>query len=449
MLYIIYRCVRSRLRQFVQLFLLIGWCLTLGFGSGQERHKQERPKGERLVSVKLTDGTGEQNVLCGNFQRGQIFNMIRAQEAEKAGKNHYEFPVFDGELMMVSLSGKAGKLTYKMSFPYIFRGDEKTPLVFSYRPGLMLLNGEVVCVDLGGVAGFRWMSKQPDARLKTIRTLLLSGDPATDTVALTRMAGSGITIALSKKKSENKSAKSSPTAKARVRRAMIAAKPVCLFADRMEVDEDMIVQLSDITHLMISSLTISGDKMSDLTKLKKLRWLGYFDGITNLAPLAKLTHLQGLWLERCDNVADFTPLRKLNHLQTLFIGKAEKLTDLHVFADMRNLRSLAIPLDDEGKIKSIVPIAKLTNLTELALAPIPPTVKDLSPLKKLKKLQILVVDSDGLKERKKEYDEIRKALPDCQIVGFCMGSAWILVVVPMAVGLGFWRRRRSATGKAT
>ncbi|MDY7010439.1 MAG: hypothetical protein SVV80_06755, partial [Planctomycetota bacterium] len=130
------------------------------------------------------------------------------------------------------------------------------------------------------------------------------------------------------------------------------------------------------------------------------------------------------------------------------IGVAEELTDLDVLADMRDLRSLTLTLGDESKIKSIAPIAKLTNLTELAITKIPSTVKDLSPLKKLKNLKMLVVDGDSLKERQKEYDEIRKALPECKVVGFCMGSAWILVVVPVAVGLGIWRRRRSATGKA-
>ncbi|MCD4699881.1 MAG: hypothetical protein K8R91_04840 [Phycisphaerae bacterium] len=425
MLYATCRCMRPRRRQFVQLFLLVGCFLPLGCGGEKER----------LVSVKLT-----QKVMCCSFQRGGIFTGIRVEEARKAGKDHYEFRAFDGELLMVALSGKSDKPADGMIFPYIFRGDEKTPPAFSRRPGLALLNDKVVCVDLADKAGVQWLAQQPDAKLKTIRTLLLSGDAATDEAGLGRMVGSGIAI-ISPDEGEKKSAKPDPAAEAKVIKALIAAKPTCLFNDRMEVDEDVVVQMSDLTHLVISC-----EKIPDLTKLKKLRFLGLSD-VANLAPLAKLTQLQGLRLE-CSGVTDFTPLRKLNHLQTLCIEGDGKLADLDVFTDMRELRSLVLRLDKESKIESIAPIGKLTNLTELAIIPIPPTVKDLSPLKNLKNLKMLVVYNDDLKERQKEYDEIRKALPECKVVGYCMGSAWILVVVPAAVGLGIWWRRRSATGKA-
>ncbi len=460
MLHTANRCMRPRLWPFVQLFLLIGCFLPLGCGSEKEQPKKEHPKQERpvrehLVSVKLAGGTGTQNVMCCSVQRGEIFARIREEEAEEAGKDHYEFPVFDGELLMVELSAKADKSTDKISFPYIFRGDEKMPLVFSRRLGLALLDGKVICVDLTDKAGAKWIERQPDAQLKTVRTLLLGGGIATDTAALTRMAGSGITIGFSSKSENESTAEPEPTdkveveaeptdkAEAEARRALIAARPACLFTDREGLGKDTIAQLSDLTHLVIPS-----HETPDLTKLKKLRFFGCFDRMETLPPLTKLSHLQGLVLTDCNNVTDFTPLRKLTRLRTLHIGDADELADLDVFADMRDLRSLTLDLGGGSEIKSIAPIGKLTNLTELAIVRMPPTVKDLSPLKKLKNLKILVVDKDGLEKRQKEYDEIRKALPECKVVGYCMGSAWILLVVPAAVWLGVRRRRRSAAGKA-
>lgn len=408
--------------------LLVGCFLPLGCGGGQQR----------LVSVKLTGGTGTQKVACFSFQRGKMLAGIRAKEAADAGKDCYEFLVFDGELLGVELSGEATRV---IRFPYVLRGDEKMPLVFSRRPGLALLNGEVICVDLGTKAGAEWFSRQDDAELKTIRTLLLGGGAAACAAALHRMPRSNITVALSSN-SENGSTDPDTTADiAEARRTLIAAKPVCLFTNKKGVGKDTIAQLSDLTHLMITS-----QEMPDLTKLKKLRFLGYFDEVTTLAPLARLTRLEGLVLMECDSVTDFTPLRKLKRLRTLYIQEAEELTDLDAFADMRNLRSLVF-FGKDSKISSIAPIAKLTNLTELALVPIPPAVKDLSPLKKLKNLKMLVVDDDSLEQRPEEYDEIRKALPECKVVGFCMGSAWILMVVPAAVGLGLWWRRRAAAVK--
>ncbi len=453
MLYTACRCLRSRLRQSIQLFLLIGCFLPLGCTDGQER----------LVSVKFTDVTGRLMVECSSFQRGEIFAAFGAEEAEKAGKDRYEFRAFVGELLLVKLPGKdddrpirgsstkrerlSNKLSGKdnvpieMTFPYIFRGDEKTPLVFARQSGLAMLNGKVVCVDLTDKAGVQWITQQPDAKLKTIRTLLLSDDAATNTAVLTRMAGSGITIALSDKTYNKSATAPSPAVESEEIRALIAVKPACIFSEKTRIDGNIIAQLPDLTHLVIS-----GEKIPDLTGLKKLRFLGLGD-VTNLAPLAKLTQLQGLTVS-CGGVTDFTPLRKLTGLQTLGIGVTENLTDLDVLSDMRELRCLVLGLGDKSKIESIEPIGNLTNLTELCITSMPPTVTDLRPLKKLKNLRMLVVDKDGLEKRKDEYDEIRKALPECQVVGFCMGSAWILLVVPAAVGLGLWRRRWSATGKA-
>ncbi len=430
MLYAACRRARLGVGRFLRFFLLVGCFLPLGCTDGQER----------LVSVKFTDVTGTQQVGCSSFQRGEIFAAFGAEEAEKAGKDRYEFRAFVGELLMVKLSDKDGEPTDGMAFPYIFRGDERMPLVFSRRPGLTLLNGKVICVDLADKAGVQWITQQPDAKLKTIRTLLLGDDAAANTAVLTRMAGSGITIALSDKIDYKSATAPSPTAEAEAIRALIAVKPACLSIPKIE--QDMITQLPDLTHLMIT-----GPEIPNLTKLEKLRFLR-LEEVADLSPLADLTGLQGLWLDKCDGVTDFTPLRKLTRLRTLGIGEAEKLTDLDVFADMRNLRGLVLGLGNKTKIESIEPIGNLTNLTELAIAPMPPNVTNLSPLKKLKNLRMLVVDKDGLEKRKDEYDEIRKALPECKVVGFCMGSAWILLVVPSAVGLGLWRRRRSVTGKA-
>ena len=410
--------------------LIVACLLPAGCAGGQEG----------LVTIKLV-GTKPEQVHCYSFLRGEVFAALKAEGARKADEDRYGFRAFAGELLTVELPGGPDKSDAEMSFPYVFRGDEKMPLVWSRRPGLGLLNGKVVCVDLGTKAGAGWVARQSDGELRKVRTLLLGPDVVATAKVLRRLQASGITVG-SSDSAEIESGNADSAAVAEERAALIAAKPACLVVGEAvldKADKDMLGQLSDLTHLVMP-----WRGMIDLTKLKKLRYLGLHDETKNLAPLAKLPQLQGLWLEECDKVTDFGPLRELNRLQLLSIGNASNgggPADLGFLADMRELRSLILGLGEGSRIKSIAPVGKLTNLTELAISPMPPGVKDLSPLTKLKNLKMLVVDSDSLKDRSEEYDELRKAMPDCEIVGFCMGSAWILLLIPAAVGLGFLRRR--------
>jgi Leucine-rich repeat (LRR) protein len=373
--------------------------------------------------------------------------------AQEVGKGCYYFLAFDGDMLSVEIFCKDGETTDTMLVPYIFRGDEKTPLDFSYRKSLAMLNGEVVCVDLTKPAGVKWLTDQPKDKLKTIRTVLLSGKASVDVPALRRLAGMGITVGIGDLVGlKSHTPHHVVRLDTEVAKALVAAKPAGLVAGNAEIPDTIIAQLPDLTHLAMAGLEIP-----DLTKHKKLRFLSFCfigDRPSSLALLAKLRQLHGLRIIRCRQVKDFTPLEKLTRLRDLAIVGDDSLANLDFLAGMQDLRSLFImpPFEvEKTKLKSIAPIAKLTNLSELFIFPMPKTVKDLRPIMKLKKLKLLTVDKDSLEKRKAEYDEIRKALPECkiEIIGFCMGSAWILVVLPAAVAAGlFWRRRRrAAAGK--
>ena len=416
--------------------LLAAICLLL-FGCGQDFTQQGR------VLVKRSLEKDADRVGCWNCQRSPFFAGAYARAAKEAGKDSYGFLAFSGDLLMVHLSRKDDT----MKFPYIFRGDEKMPLDFTRRNGLVLLGGEVVCVDLNNPAGVKWLSKQPRAKMKAIRTLLLSNDDAVDVPSLQCLAGQGIMVHLVKPYSVNKYklilSKSISNADTELAKALIAAKPVGLMVG-VEMPEKVIAQLSSLTHLVIA-----GPQIPNLSKLKNLRFLSFAfndDKPSSLAPLAELTQLQGLRLVSCKHVSDFSPLRKLDRLRSLSIDTKHGLKNLEFLTGMSDLRSLCLGLGDKDKLKSIAPLAKLSNLSELEISSMPTMVKDLSPLKKLKNLKLILVDKSSLKEREAEYDEIRKALPECRIVaGFCMGSVWILAVIPAAMVAGLlWRRRRAA-----
>ena len=101
-----------------------------------------------------------------------------------------------------------------------------------------------------------------------------------------------------------------------------------------------------------------------MTKLTSLSLWG--NKISNLKPLAKLTKLTYLDLD--DNkVRDVTPLAKLTKLETLYLSN--------------------------NQIRNVKPLANLTNLETLWLEGNP--IQDLSPLRKLKNLKDVDIEIPG------------------------------------------------------
>jgi hypothetical protein len=107
---------------------------------------------------------------------------------------------------------------------------------------------------------------------------------------------------------------------------------------------------------------------------------------------------------------------------------------------LKKLQRLALNCNG---LKDISGLRNLQSLREAELISIPDTVKDLTPLESLKGLKMLIVDKDILKNRKVEFARIEKALPNTEIIGFCMGSAWIAIPV-LAVGFALLRHKRKS-----
>jgi hypothetical protein len=69
-------------------------------------------------------------------------------------------------------------------------------------------------------------------------------------------------------------------------------------------------------------------------------------------------------------------------------------------------------------------------------------------LEALTGLKVIVVSKSDLDARRVEYDRLRKALPETEIVGICMGSSWIMVVVAIGLAAGVVLRTMR-TGRKT
>ena len=192
-------------------------------------------------------------------------------------------------------------------------------------------------------------------------------------------------------------------------------------------------------------IVLSGREIPNLSNQKELRSLLFaFDGDDiSLAPLRNLRSLTNLSLINCQSVKNYQPLANLINLRRLAIYQCKELANLQPLVEMQQLRTLS--LMSCGKLEDVLTLTKLQSLRELALTPLPKSKKVQATLKKLHKLEILVLSNDNLKKRKAEVDELREALPECKIIGFCMGSIWI-GVLPIAIGVGWVLRRRRREG---
>ena len=133
-----------------------------------------------------------------------------------------------------------------------------------------------------------------------------------------------------------------------------------------------------------------------VTRLKTLKemWISG-NMISDLSPLAELTHLEGLgvWELAID---DISPLQGLTNLRWLELGhnRPKLVSDLSPLANLTNLKRLL--LYSIGGISNISPLANLTNLKRLSL--VGGDLSDVSPLTSLTKLEILSLQNNDISD---------------------------------------------------
>jgi len=385
-----------------------------------------------VVKVKFI-GKGRVGLWYLDGNCDDVFRITRGATTRPSGDSAgkaLKLVIPPGGLLRVVVRG-LGDENGPLCFPYCCDGAEEQPLVFSRSGFQGMVNGKAVHLDLTTSEAVAWLAAQPASATKTVRSIRLSGNSPDDAKALSHFADSGLIVWFD-------FAKGFKTVKQpALIRALIAAKPSGLFAPSGGNLDERLTELPDLEYLCSG-----GQRIPNLTPLRKLKFFGFkFDETSpgSLAPLAGITGLQGLFLES-KATKDFKPIAGHSDLRRLVLVSAQ-MEDLSVLSDLKKLRRLMLAC--EG-LKDISGIRDLQSLREAAFTRIPDTVKDLTPLESLKGLRILVVDKDALKKRKVEFDRIDKALPDTEIIGYCMGSAWIFIPV-LAAGLALLRRRRKTS----
>jgi hypothetical protein len=92
-------------------------------------------------------------------------------------------------------------------------------------------------------------------------------------------------------------------------------------------------------------------------------------------------------------------------------------------------------------IHSLQPLLKLPKLFGLTVMD---TITDIATLKQLTNLKYLSLPADCLKDTLVKAD-LHKSLPNTRIVaneGFCLGSGWLLLLIPLILGIRFLTVRK-------
>jgi hypothetical protein len=197
----------------------------------------------------------------------------------------------------------------------------------------------------------------------------------------------------------------------------------------LSMDDDDI-QIDKLPKLRSLTL-IGGSGLSSLAGFrnkKRLRNL-YFIAceLDDLSPVGQFTELNGLGFMFCQGNADLAALPELPRLRWISFPEDVSQDDFAMFL-VQHPRLKVVDLFSCNELDDISPLASLSELQGLTLDV---AVEDLATLYGLKGLEVLTLGEDQVAEE--EYQDLQAALPGTRIAltGFCLGSGWLLLIIPM------------------
>jgi len=200
-----------------------------------------------------------------------------------------------------------------------------------------------------------------------------------------------------------------------------------------------------------------------ITKLSSLCLVN--SELISLSDLGELPELKELALIDCDTLNDISALSGLSQLNQLSLMACDDLTEISVLSEIPKLHSLSFPpyasqqqftdiLEHQNSLKAvelieceeITKLSPLTGLEELISLSIFQEEIDFNSLEQLKTVKLITLDLYHFEDSVPGLYKLKAALPGTHIVpggGFCMGSGWILILLPVVLGAAaIWRLRK-------
>ncbi len=235
-----------------------------------------------------------------------------------------------------------------------------------------------------------------------------------------------------------------------------------LFTDYDSACLEALYDLPRLKSLIIEEWDSSEIAEIQFDKLQKLRFLSISESeIYDLSSLGTLPRLKELNLMGCENL-EIGTLTELTGLRSLGFTLSEILWDTLLIQELPMLSHLSLPYNTtqeefagiiDGQkslqvleligceeISDLSPLEGYEGLKALMLTEVYP---DISALYEMKDLDLLVL-GESFYEDSLGMVKLQNALPDTKIVqggGLCLGSGWLLLLVPVIILLLIFKTR--------
>ena len=209
--------------------------------------------------------------------------------------------------------------------------------------------------------------------------------------------------------------------------------------------------LASLVSLIIIEDSDEPLKPLDLKRIRTLRNLSVIDFLhVDMSWFSETVNLESLFLVNADSVSSKNELSGLTRLKALGLTVSDWDDDLPVIGGLqwisfpRNIpqESFANWCSQHRNIKvleiignnTLTDLGPLENLTGLSTLMLDASVAPLDPLRELKQLELLVIEQDVYDDPEAGIAELKDSLPGTRVVpggGFCLGSGWILLLIPV------------------
>jgi hypothetical protein len=223
------------------------------------------------------------------------------------------------------------------------------------------------------------------------------------------------------------------------------------------IDHDLLYDMPALQSLIIEYWDSTGIAGLQWERLKGLRSISIIASeIHDLYPLAVLSGIRNLNFINCESLREISAIAELRSLTCLEFTGCKHITDIPAMLRLPSLTRLSIPgnttqeefadiisRQDALQVLELIDCDSITDLSPLVESPtlkaltVDFELSDPAQLKRISGLELLVLGEDFF-EDSLAIAGIRQAMPDTRIVaggGFCLGSGWILLLLP---GIILW-----------
>jgi hypothetical protein len=227
---------------------------------------------------------------------------------------------------------------------------------------------------------------------------------------------------------------------------------------------ELFAHCSNLEALLISGWKPEQKELLSLSGLSSLHTLTIAESsITDLAHLEFPSSLRRLHLIDCDTLRTINNIQNIRHLKGISFSHCPQIQGLMQVAELTSVKYLGFPENVSpteferilAKLKGleaiellgceqIETISPLQNLDALKILHVDLPREKLSELEQLAGLELLILASEHFEEDPQWIGQLRSSLPSTRVVpgsGLCLGSGWILLLLPLVWLCSFLMKR--------